>query len=68
MSPIKHVPVETMVARSAEALVANGKLGIVCPRCGGRHWRVRDTDPLNGKIRRYRICRGCGHHKTTFER
>jgi rubredoxin len=68
MSPIKHVPVETMVAKPADAPAANGTAGIVCPKCGCRHWRVRDTDPLNGKIRRYRICRGCGHHKTTFER
>ena len=42
--------------------------GIACPKCGCRHWRVRDTDRLDGAIRRYRVCRHCGHHKTTFER
>jgi len=43
-------------------------VGIACPNCGCRHWRVSDTDPLSGKIRRYRVCRHCGHRKITFER
>jgi DNA-directed RNA polymerase subunit RPC12/RpoP len=42
--------------------------GIACPQCGCRHMRVGDTDPLSGKIRRYRICRHCGRRTVTFER
>ena len=65
---VVHMPVEEIMAKSAEALAVGGKVGIACPKCGCRHWRVTDTDPLDGKIRRYRICRNCGYHKTTFER
>ena len=62
-----RVPVETMMARSAEALAAKGKPGIACPRCGCKMWVV-DTDPVAGGVRRYRACRNCGYRKTTFER
>jgi len=57
-----------MMARAAEARAAQSKGGIACPKCGCRDLRVQDTDPLDGMIRRYRVCRHCGHHKTTFER
>ena len=69
MSPIKrvHVPVETMIAKSAEALAASGKTGLVCPKCDCKMW-VADTDPIAGGVRRYRVCRNCGHRKVTFER
>jgi len=42
--------------------------GIVCPRCGCVFWKVRDTDKIDGAVRRYRVCRSCGAVKTTFER
>jgi hypothetical protein len=64
---IVHRPMEKMMAKSSEALAANGKVGIVCPNCGCR-MRVADTDPLVGKIRRYRACCNCGYRKATFER
>jgi hypothetical protein len=42
--------------------------GIACPKCGCRHLRVVTTDPLDGEIRRYRMCRHCGRRIRTFER
>ncbi len=44
-----------------------GAMGLVCNRCHGTDFDVRDTDRLPGKIRRYRICKTCGHEKTTYE-
>ena len=64
---VVHRPVEEMMAKSADALAATGKVGIVCPRCGCK-MSAPDTDPIIGGIRRYRFCRNCGHRKTTFER
>lgn len=43
--------------------------GLVCPKCGCRHflvkgtWRVKD-----GTVRRLRICRYCAHPINTTER
>ena len=42
--------------------------GIVCPKCGCADWRVRNTQQTVGAIRRYRVCRNCGHIKTTSEK
>jgi DNA-directed RNA polymerase subunit RPC12/RpoP len=42
--------------------------GIVCGYCGGSSWHVRDTDPMEGAIRRYRTCVTCGRVKPTIER
>ncbi len=42
--------------------------GIACPKCGCRDWRVRNTQPITEGIRRYRICRHCGHTRRTVER
>ncbi|HUX16268.1 MAG TPA: hypothetical protein VMW52_07325 [Phycisphaerae bacterium] len=41
--------------------------GLECPKCGCRHLYVRDTDRLAGRVRRYRVCRHCGHVVTTEE-
>lgn len=42
--------------------------GLVCRACGCRHFYTTHTEPLaTGKIRRRKICRHCGHPKTTYE-
>ena len=42
--------------------------GVVCAKCGCRHFEVRNTEPILGdKIRRYRVCRHCGKVITTIE-
>ena len=41
--------------------------GIVCPRCGGTDWETRRTQRVPYQVRRYKRCRGCGHHLTTYE-
>jgi len=48
------------------ALQDDGK-GLGCPKCGCKQWRVRDTVPVAEEIRRYRVCRNCGHILTTLE-
>lgn len=57
---------KTLAELAAEAA---GKKGIVCPKCGCRHfWKVRDTDQIPGGVRRYRVCRNCGYVKPTVEK
>jgi len=41
--------------------------GIVCPKCGCAHLYVRNTRYSMGRIVRYRECRHCGRHMTTYE-
>ncbi len=42
--------------------------GIVCPRCGCRHFKTTHTEPLrDGRIRRRKVCRHCGRKIVTFE-
>lgn len=42
--------------------------GLVCPKCGCRHFRVIYTRPVRGgKIMRRRECRNCGRRLTTYE-
>ena len=42
--------------------------GLVCPTCGCRHFYTTHTEPLaNGRIRRRKVCRGCGRRKVTYE-
>lgn len=42
--------------------------GIACAKCGCRHWTVAKTVPHStGVIRRYRVCRHCGHRRRTVE-
>jgi len=43
--------------------------GLVCNKCGCRHFRTTHTEPLpTGMIRRRKECRHCGERKVTFER
>lgn len=42
-------------------------LGIRCPECRATQNMIRDTRTLDGAIRRYRLCRKCGHQYTTLE-
>ena len=42
--------------------------GIVCPKCGCRHFETTNTEPLrDGRIRRRKQCRHCGRKLVTFE-
>jgi len=42
--------------------------GIECPRCGCRHFETTNTEPMrDGRIRRRKRCRHCGHRIVTFE-
>lgn len=41
--------------------------GLVCPRCGKRRWETTNTERLDGRIRRRRVCRSCGYKITTLE-
>lgn len=42
--------------------------GIVCPKCGCRHFVTTHTEPLtDGRIRRRKVCRHCGRKVVTFE-
>lgn len=43
-------------------------IGLICPRCGCRHFWVTNTEPLrDGRIRRRRECRHCGRRIVTYE-
>ncbi len=43
-------------------------MGICCPRCGCRHFKTTNTEPLrDGRIRRRKTCRHCGRKLVTFE-
>ena len=43
-------------------------IGIACPQCGCRHFYTTHTEPLrDGRIRRRKECRHCGHRIVTFE-
>jgi len=55
--------------RDAALESETGEKGLVCPRCGCRHFLVVYTRPLrSGRIQRRRECRHCGHRITTTER
>ena len=41
--------------------------GVICRRCGCKHFRTPDTWPVRGGIRRKRFCRNCGTMRVTFE-
>jgi transcriptional regulator NrdR family protein len=46
----------------------NKKVGICCPQCGGSQLRTTHTEPLqDGRIRRRKTCRNCGHKLVTYE-
>jgi len=42
--------------------------GLVCRKCGCRHFRVIYTRPqADGRIKRSRQCRNCGRRMVTWE-
>lgn len=43
------------------------RVGLECPQCGCRHFRVGYTRPRRGHILRRRICRHCGRVILTRE-
>ncbi len=44
------------------------RLGIRCPRCECCHFYTTHTEPLaDGRIRRRKVCRHCGHKMVTYE-
>ena len=46
----------------------NRQRGIVCPRCGCRHFYTTNTEPLpDGRVRRRKTCRHCGRKIVTYE-
>lgn len=46
-----------------------GQRGLVCTKCGCRHFHVLYTRPVvNGRILRRRECRHCGYRVTTYEK
>ena len=45
----------------------DGRLGLVCPRCGCADLPVLNTRYQSGRIKRYRQCRHCGRRVTTYE-
>ncbi len=63
----KEVRTLADMAQETMRLEAAARRGIACPACGCRDWRVASTRRDEGIIRRYRVCRNCGHHKTTTE-
>ncbi len=43
--------------------------GLVCRKCGCRHFLTQRTEPASlGRIRRRKVCRHCGQVITTYER
>ncbi len=42
-------------------------VGIACPRCGCRDFRVIYTRPRERRLERRRECRHCGRRITTYE-
>ncbi|AMV35237.1 hypothetical protein VN12_24140 [Pirellula sp. SH-Sr6A] len=44
------------------------KKGIICPKCGCRHFITTHTEPLrDGRIRRRKRCRNCDRKVITHE-
>jgi hypothetical protein len=35
--------------------------GINCPKCGGTVWKATTTRKAKSRIRRWKVCIGCGH-------
>ncbi len=43
-------------------------VGLVCRRCGCRHFFVTHTEPIkDGAVRRRRVCRHCGAKYVSLE-
>jgi len=46
----------------------SSQFGLECPRCACRHFYTTHTEPLrDGRIRRRKVCRHCGHRIVTYE-
>lgn len=71
-SPLKKVeplPPLPYVPPPAHAVEAPESFGIMCPRCGCRHFEVLETRKVFGaRIRRRRECRHCGRRIVTHEK
>ena len=71
MSKVR-VSVSAMIERSNQGGAA--KIGLHCPKCacpqfGQPGKGVRETrQTLDGAVKRYRVCRACGHVWCTIER
>jgi DNA-directed RNA polymerase subunit RPC12/RpoP len=50
------------------AEMMQGGRGLVCRKCGCRHFLVDHTRTAPGAIVRHRICRNCGQKRLTWER
>ncbi len=61
-------PEERPTAEELRALAESKENGFGCRKCGCRDFRVRNTVPIPGFIRRYRVCRYCGTVRTTYEK
>jgi DNA-directed RNA polymerase subunit RPC12/RpoP len=54
--------------KTSSAKSAAAPRGLVCPRCGCRHFELVKISHAVGYVRRRRACRHCGHRVTTTER
>ena len=49
------------------AAASAGAMSWMCPRCGGRAWRVVNSYMINGRRRRQRECLNCHTPIQTYE-
>ena len=64
----KSKPIRTFAQMQQDtANIESGGKGIACRACGCRDLRVQTTRRQDGQIRRYRVCRNCGEHRSTIE-
>jgi hypothetical protein len=65
-----RMPIDELLAKSSAG--AAGRAGITCPKCACIQFsdgkNVRNTVHIPHAIRRYRVCRNCGHSWATVER
>ena len=54
--------------KTSSAKSAAAPRGLVCPRCGCRHFELVKISHAVGYVRRRRACRNCDHRITTSER
>lgn len=57
-----------MTERKKVALPGEDENGLVCPRCGCRHFWTTHTYREPGQIRRRKECRHCGFAKHSVEK
>ncbi|MGD0898391.1 MAG: hypothetical protein ABR915_11185 [Thermoguttaceae bacterium] len=70
-APEPVAPAETVV-RVNHRWTSDGRVkGLRCPKCWCIQFRegksVRNTVPVEGAVKRYRVCRNCGTAWTTLE-